>query len=68
MDNPMVAELRPFGEYWHKPMNWGLPTKCRGFRPVTVYSYALVNVACNDLEGDTPEERKGESSAWPTTR
>ena len=41
--NPMVAELQPFADYWRKPMNWGLPTNCRGFRPMTVYSFAVIN-------------------------
>jgi tetratricopeptide (TPR) repeat protein len=63
-DNPMVASLHPFTEYWQKPMNWGLPTNCRGFRPVTVYSYALVNHVAAAKTDDTPETRKGDDSAW----
>ena len=31
--NPMVAELHAFSEYWQKPLNYGLPVNCRGFRP-----------------------------------
>ena len=50
--NPMVAELQPFGDYWRKPMNWGLPTNCRGFRPMTVYSFALVNHLFASGNGD----------------
>lgn len=58
--NPMVAELRPFHEYWQKPMNWGLATNCRGFRPVTIYSYAAVNAGF----ASDREEGKGDASAW----
>ncbi len=56
--NPMVAQLRPFTEYWGKPMNWGLPTHCSGFRPVTVYSYAVVNSVF------PPTDAKGDDNAW----
>lgn len=56
--NPMVASLQPFSDYWGKPMNWGLPTSCRGFRPITVFSYALIN------EFVTPLDPKGEDNAW----
>jgi tetratricopeptide (TPR) repeat protein len=62
--NPMVASLHPFTEYWHKPMNWGLPSNCRGFRPVTVYSYAAVNHLAAARTDATPETRKGDDSAW----
>ena len=40
--NPMVAELRPLPEYFERPMNVGV-SYTRGYRPVTVYSYALVH-------------------------
>lgn len=56
--NPMVAELHPFWVYWTVPMNHGVNGRCRGFRPVTVYSYALANALAGDPQG------KGEDNAW----
>ena len=42
--HPMIAELQPVGDYFSKPMNPGV-SYSRGFRPVTVLSYALVHKA-----------------------
>ncbi|MCB9868412.1 MAG: hypothetical protein H6837_01065 [Planctomycetes bacterium] len=50
--NPMVASLQPFLDYWQVPMNHGAGAPCRGFRPVTVYGYALVNHFAADPVGD----------------
>ncbi len=56
--NPMVASVQPVTEYWTHPMNWGLPSNCRGFRPVTVLSYAAVNTLV------PPQDPKGDDNAW----
>ncbi len=41
--NYMVHELRPITEYFKKPMRYRVGEGGRGFRPVTVYSYALMH-------------------------
>ena len=41
--NPMVQELRPLGEYFTRPYGHGVASVTRGFRPVTVLSYAVTH-------------------------
>lgn len=60
--NPMVAAVQPFWDYWLKPMNWGVSDNCRGYRPVTVYSYALINSWAADPGALGYEQ--GDDRAW----
>ena len=46
--NPMVAELQPLDRYFTTPMGYGATEATRGFRPVTVLSYALVHAASGE--------------------
>ena len=51
--NAMVAEIQPLADYFDKPMGYGGSQVGRGFRPVTVLSYAVVNAATDGV------------TAWP---
>ena len=53
--NYMVIELRPLTEYFKRPMHYRVSGGGRGFRPVTVYSYALMYNLF-----------KPEAPAWPS--
>lgn len=61
--NLMVAEVQPFSEYFVRPMGWdGTRENGRGFRPITVYSYALVHWLTKDR---SPAEPSGDPDrAW----
>ena len=53
--NYMVFELRPLTEYFKRPMHYRVSGGGRGFRPLTVYSYALMHNLF-----------KPEAPAWPS--
>lgn len=63
--NYMVIELRPLLEYFKRPMHYGVTETGRGYRPVTVLSYALVH----DLfkrHGSHSSLEPVEAPAWPS--
>ena len=62
--NPMVAELRPLPEYFERPMNDGV-SYTRGYRPVTVYSYALVHHLSRTKLSSTALGDEWSDPAWP---
>jgi tetratricopeptide (TPR) repeat protein len=41
--NVMIVEDRDWTEYFHRPMGYGVQEHARGFRPLTVLSYALTH-------------------------
>jgi len=53
--NYMVMELRPISEYFTRPMHYRVSMRGRGYRPVTVLSYALMYNLF-----------KPEAPAWPS--
>jgi tetratricopeptide (TPR) repeat protein len=64
--HPMVAELQPISEYFTSHYLRGANETSRGYRPVTVYSYALVH----DLVGrslEASEEQAGNPKAAETS-
>ncbi len=62
--NPMVATLHPLPEYFQRPYNHGV-SDGRGYRPLTVYSFALLHHwARTPVQSGILGDRFVES-AWP---
>ncbi|MEM7202051.1 MAG: hypothetical protein AAF628_17415 [Planctomycetota bacterium] len=61
--NPMVAELRPVSEYFQRPYNWGV-SQTRGFRPLTVQSFALVNALGGPVRATSVLGLERGDAAW----
>jgi tetratricopeptide (TPR) repeat protein len=61
--NLMVEELRPFSEYFEREMGYnGVEPVSRGFRPITVYSYAVLHALSKS--GDKRQPTGYEERAW----
>jgi Tfp pilus assembly protein PilF len=63
--NYMVTELRPIAEYFRRPMQFGVSGSGRGYRPVTVLSYALMHNLCKPRPSYS-QPGPTEAPAWPS--
>ena len=63
--NYMVHELHPITEYFKRPMRYRVGEGGRGFRPVTVYSYALMHHLFKPAAGPG-HLGPIEAPAWPS--
>ncbi len=63
--NYMVTELRPLPEYFKRPMHYGVSETGRGYRPVTVLSYALMHNLFKP-RGSSAVPGSAEAPAWPS--
>ncbi len=60
--NVMVQDLKPFSEYFKRPYGYPMSKYTRGFRPVTVYTFALTH---NAFSQDSAAQGGGSDPAWP---
>ncbi|MBN2489797.1 MAG: DUF1736 domain-containing protein [Planctomycetes bacterium] len=60
--NVMVRELQPLGDYFRRPYGYPQARHGRGFRPATVYSFALTHHVFSQSRGPSSERT---DPAWP---